>query len=260
MLYRRSPRCTSCYHVGHTRRSCPTIKEKAAIASAKTYEERSYDEKRAVETVLHYKEQVKERVCAYCTGSGHNIAGCKERKQDIITVTNRLVSWRKDLLAKCKVVGLGVGAMLTTESYNYRTEIIQKNYFIAVRFFAENLVYWRQSSEDGGNCEKAIIVRNIGSFDMKGDNNTNAYEELVALPNELITLMNPNVDLDRRYYKSCIESPVTTNINFGIPDDEFVSLKACSERAVDIFNHTQNSGANKRKYSQKTLRNSKILI
>jgi len=256
MSYRRSPRCTSCYQVGHTRRSCPAIKEMAAIASAKAYEERSYSEKRAVETVEQYKEEAKKRTCAYCEAVGHNVAGCKVRKMDIATTTTQLVTWRKDFLAKCKQVGLGVGAMLTTESYSYTTCSKIASYFIAVRFVLDNLTYWLQ---DASNIEKAIVVRNLGSFDLKLTNGSRSYEETLALPDQLVLAINPNVDFDRRYYRSKIESAVVDNINIGISNEEFVSVKACSERVTNAFNEVHGRGKNKKKRSQWALRQAGVV-
>jgi hypothetical protein len=250
--HRRSPRCTSCYQVGHTRRSCPTTKETAAIASAKPYEERSYSEKRAVETVEQYKDEAKKRTCAYCLAVGHNVAGCKVRKMDIVTATTQLVTWRKDFLAKCKQVGLGVGAMLTTESYSYTTCSKIASYFIAVRFVLDNLTHWLQD-------EKGIVVRNLGSFDLKLTNGSRSYEETLALPDQLVLAINPNVDFDRRYYRSKIESAVVDNINIGISNEDFVSVKACSERVTKAFNEGRGRGANKKKRSQWDLRQAGVL-
>jgi hypothetical protein len=254
-MSRRSPRCTSCYHVGHTRRSCPSTKETAAIASAKPYEQRSYSEKRAVEAVEQYKEEAKTRTCAYCDVVGHNIAGCKMRKQDIVTATTQLVAWRKDFLAKCKQVGLGVGAMLTQETYSYTTERKMACYYIAVRFVFDNLTHWLQ----GGNVEKAIGVRSLGSFDLKLSNGGRSYEETLALPDELVLAMNPSVDFERRYYRSKIESTVVDNINIGISNEEFVSTKACSERVTLAFDEVHGRGNGKKKRSQSVLRQAGIL-
>lgn len=256
MRSRCSPRCTSCYHIGHTRRSCPTIKETAAIASAKPYEERSYSEKRAVETVEQYKEEAKKRTCAYCDAVGHNVAGCKVRKVDIVTATTQLVAWRKDFLAKCKQVGLGIGAMLTAESYSYTTCSKMASYYIAVRFVLDNLTYWLQ---DSSNIEKGIVVRNLGSFDLKAPNGGRSYEETLALPDQLVLAINPNVDFVRRYYRSKIESAVVDNINIGISNEEFVSVKACSERVTNAFNEVHGRGANKKKRSQFVLRQAGVL-
>ena len=255
MSHRRSPRCTSCYNVGHTRRSCPSIKETAAIASAKPYEERSYSEKRAVEAVEQYKQAAKTRTCAYCDEGGHNVAGCKMRKQDIVTATTQLVAWRKDFLTKCKQVGLGVGAMLTQESYSYTAERKMESYYIAIRFHFDNLTYWLQ----GGNVEKAIVVRSLSSFDLKLPNGGRSYEETLALPDQLVLAMNPSVDLDRRYYRSKIESTVVDNINIGISNEEFVSTKACSERVTLAFDEVHGRGNGKKKRSQNVLRQAGIL-
>ena len=257
MSTRRSPRCTSCYNVGHTRRSCPSTKETAAIASAKPYEERSYSEKRAVEAVEQYKQAAKTRTCAYCDEGGHNVAGCKMRKQDIVTATTQLVAWRKDFLTKCKQVGLGVGAMLTQESYSYTAERKMESYYIAVRFHFDNLTYWLQ----GGNVEKAIVVRSLSSFDLKLPNGSRSYEETLALPDQLVLAMNPSVDLERRYYRSKIESTVVDNINIGISNEEFVSTKACSERVTLAFDevHGHGRGNGKKKRSQNVLRQAGIL-
>jgi len=255
MRSRRSPQCTSCYQVGHTRRSCPAIKEKAAIALAKPYEQRSYGEKHAIEAVERYKEQVKERTCAYCDESGHNVAGCKLRKDDIVVATTQLVSWRKDFLVKCKQVGLGVGAMLTQESYSYTTERKMASYYIAVRFVFDNLTHWLQ----GENAEKAIGVRSLGSFDLKLSNGGRSYEETLALPDELVLAMNPSVNFERRYYRSKIESAVVDNISIGISNEEFVSVKACSERVNRAFNEVHGRGMNKKKRSRWSIEQAGLL-
>ena len=255
MRSRRSPQCTSCYQVGHTRRSCPAIKEKAAIALAKPYEQRSYGEKHAIEAMERYKEQVKERTCAYCDESGHNVAGCKLRKDDIVVATTQLVSWRKDFLVKCKQVGLGVGAMLTAESYSHSTGCKISSYFIAVSFVFDNLTYWSQ----GIDTEKAVVVRNLGSFDLKATGGGRIYEETLALPDQFVLMMDPNVDFDRRYYRSKIESTVVDNISIGISNEEFVSVKACSERVNRVFNEVHGRGMNKKKRSQWDLRQAGVV-
>jgi hypothetical protein len=57
--------------------------------------------------------------------------------------------------------------MLTQESYSYTTERKMASYYIAVRFHFDNLTHWLQ----GGNAvEKAIVVRSLGSFDLKLSN------------------------------------------------------------------------------------------
>lgn len=255
MSHRRSPRCTSCYNIGHTRRSCPSTKETAAIASAKPYEERSYSEKRAVEAVEQYKQAAKTRTCAYCVEGGHNVAGCKMRKQDIVTATTQLVAWRKDFLAKCKQVGLGVGAMLTQESYSYTDDRKIESYYIAVRFHFDSLTYWLQ----GENIEKAIFVRSLSSFDLKSSNGGRFYEETLTLPDQLVLAMDPSVNFERRYYRSKIESTVVDNINIGISNEEFVSTKACFERVTLAFGEFHGRGNNKKKRSQNVLRGAGIL-
>lgn len=262
MSYRRSPRCTNCYHVGHTRRSCPSIKEMAAIAAAKPYEERSYSEKRAVETVQAYKEQVKERACAYCAENGHNVAGCKARKQDIITTAARLVSWRKDFLIKCKQVGLGVGAVLSTQAFSYVTSSRVKHYYIATKFNQNTLAYWTQ---DIRRCvENTISVRSVNAFDLKDDKGQRVYEQTLALPDQFVYAMFPTVSdsdevLRSRYYRSEIESPIFENTSLGFSSEEFVSSKACSEVVQRAFDEVEGRGKNKKKRSQYALRLAGIL-
>ena len=93
MGYRRASRCSNCYVVGHTKRSCPALRQRAAEAAAKPATERGYYDERAIEQVAQYSGN--NRTCSYCNETGHNAKGCKDRKDDIKVSTITIATTMK---------------------------------------------------------------------------------------------------------------------------------------------------------------------
>ena len=91
---KRTVYCRRCYKKGHNKRNCPelTPEQKAA-----------------------YKDGDKARRCSYCGEPKHNKAGCEKRKTDRAEYIVRNAEYRKKTLDTMAELGLGIGALVTTD-------------------------------------------------------------------------------------------------------------------------------------------------
>ena len=99
--YRSPSTCRYCYERGHTKRSCPQMREDAA--NGNTYAQNVID---------RYSARAKSRKCSYCNEGGHNKKGCKTRKAHgvIFDTTNSL--FRKEIKERSNAAGIKVGSLV----------------------------------------------------------------------------------------------------------------------------------------------------
>lgn len=71
MAYKRSVMCRYCYTSGHTRRTCPEIKRRAASG-----------DKNCQNMIENYKSAAASRKCSYCSTIGHTLRNCMDRTND----------------------------------------------------------------------------------------------------------------------------------------------------------------------------------
>jgi hypothetical protein len=230
MAYRRSPRCTYCYNVGHTRRSCPSVKQQAIAGAAKPASERSYGESRAIEAVKHYSTI--ERACSYCTLSGHNVKGCNIRKSDIRNAAQTLVEWRKSLLVAIASTGCGIGAVIRHKDWisgiGYPSPNGSFHYEIITSIKPEHAVYWYMDMD--GRIPSLFATRQINRFD--------GAESSVATPTVLRTklLALQEKEFVREYssYGAVdVECP-SFNAEFGLSG--FTDYHKCLSFVENYFN------------------------
>ena len=151
MGYRRSPRCSNCWEIGHTSNHCPRIKEAAAKGDAW-----------AIRKVEEQKASVKNRRCSYCFETGHNKRGCEKRKADktiFDKITNRFQRERVEWL---KEKGATVGSLVRYKSHYNKDE--GGTIAVVTKMSVENRIpvwTWVESNYTGeeGNNERAAYGR-----------------------------------------------------------------------------------------------------
>lgn len=220
-VYRRSPRCSSCYQQGHTIRSCPVLKQKAAEAAAKPASERGCYENSAIERVNRYSDN--SRSCSYCDGTGHNMKGCTQRKQDIESATSKLISWRKRFEESAKAAGMGVGAMISHTGYSPSGGYATKDtphFCIVVGFNEEYINYWNLRSQ--GYLDGAVKAKNIRDFGAR-------YAESIAIPNSVTKPMNDHYGSS---YNTCEIQSTSSEVAFS---SEFTSYAGCKKAVSGVF-------------------------
>lgn len=220
--YRRSPRCSSCYQQGHTIRSCPVLKEKAAAAAAKPSSERGYYEQRALDKVNGYSRN--SRSCSYCDGSGHNAAGCTLRKQDIETATSKLITWRNRFIESAKAAGMGIGAMVSHSGYSPSIGYATKenpHFCIIVGYEYEYINYWNLKSQ--GYLDGAVRAKNIRNFDAR-------YTETIAIPASVTKPLNESGYASS--YNTCEIQSGSSEVIFS---SDFTSYAGCKKVVSAVF-------------------------
>lgn len=219
--YRRSPRCSSCYQQGHTIRSCPVLKERAAEAAAKPASERGYCDQRALDKINRYS--LNTRSCSYCDGTGHNVKGCTQRKQDIETATSKLINWRKRFIESAKSAGIGIGAMVSHTGYSsscgYATES-NPHHCIIVGFNEEEINFWNLKSQ--GYLSNAVKAKNIRDFNHR-------HGESLNVPNAVTKPLN---DSWGSSYNNCEILSTSSEVNFS---SDFTSYVGCKRVVCNIF-------------------------
>jgi hypothetical protein len=127
--YNGTIRCGYCYESGHNSRTCPTKLERA---------QRRYDNaKESGDHVDYYASQVARmtgenpetgakrsrrneswgRKCSYCKESGHNRRKCEQLSTDITRYAALTSTVRAEQRALMIEQGIGIGAMVQTNSY-----------------------------------------------------------------------------------------------------------------------------------------------
>jgi hypothetical protein len=147
--YRRSPRCSNCWEIGHTSNHCPRIKEAAAKGDAW-----------AIRKVEQQKASVKNRECSYCREKGHNKRGCKSRKADRIIFDKICSRFQADRVKQLKEKGVTVGSLVRYKSsYGERKPTIA----VITKITTENRVAlwsWIEDKYSGIEAEE-VSAKNI---------------------------------------------------------------------------------------------------
>jgi len=225
MGYRRASRCSNCYVVGHTKRSCPALRQRAAEAAAKPANERGYYDERAIQQVSQYSGN--NRTCSYCNETGHNAKGCKDRKDDIKVSTDYLITWRKQFIAKCKEVGFGIGSLVKHCGYAYEggyATAENPHYGVVIGFDFSHITPWNFKGRH--SLQGAINTKNLRAFAAR-------YPDSIGIPTALSTAMGA----DNRYrYASDEIELVDAVAEIGIDTAPFVEREACTTIVLDMFN------------------------
>ena len=222
MRYRRSPTCSYCRAVGHSRRSCPTMQARAKEAAAKPENERSWTEQRAVEATSTYKSAAADRSCAYCGGSGHNARGCITRKNDIVVATYNVIAYRKKLLAALKNNGIGIGAILSYDGYvsgfGY-SDAGKPHYVIVQGFDSINMTPWNYNTHS--RSTSLINCKHLSDL----DNSRAGYGVCVVPPiSVLCELAGDDTLVSYSSTKASVESAAPS---VGIDEKPFISYELC---------------------------------
>ena len=110
--YRSSPQCSHCWQQGHTKRGCPTYREKAEKWLAEHPDAEGYDKPYWVREVERYKNIAKNRKCSWCEEVGHTKRTCAQRKEATAKNISFNKEWRAQILDKLTEIGLGEGALV----------------------------------------------------------------------------------------------------------------------------------------------------
>lgn len=105
-------RCRFCYETGHNVKGCKKMKETAAIAAAKPYEDRSYNERYAMAKVEHHKQANKTRTCSYCGDSSHTRRTCQPLAKHIDVRNTLETRWRKGVAKAITESPIKIGALV----------------------------------------------------------------------------------------------------------------------------------------------------
>ncbi len=123
MSWHGSLTCSYCYNRGHSRRKCPTMKERhdkyvQAIADG-TESELGWTYRSAHREWQDQQNTLKEsnKVCAYCHEHGHRVNTCPDRLA-VVDALRKADEWWKPFIANVfEKYGLGVGTVFQTEAY-----------------------------------------------------------------------------------------------------------------------------------------------
>ena len=115
MSWNGTMRCSYCYGQGHSKRKCPTMKERhdQYVALTEAGEATTYRQRSAHREWKEMQETLKEsnKVCGYCQNSGHRVTTCPLRLEHVSQL-RKVNKWWKPLVAKVfKETGFGLGAL-----------------------------------------------------------------------------------------------------------------------------------------------------
>jgi len=219
--HRRSPVCRYCYGKGHTRRFCPVLAARAAIAAEKPASERDYDEAHAI--TLHERNVAKAaepRLCSYCSKAGHNRKHCSILKDDIARLSDYNRRWKQHIAAwlKSDDCPVKVGALLSHSDWLGCT---QRQYTSIVLEVNPN--FWKYSIvnlfEPGAVVSQGFVRGNIL-------NTTNTEHHHSAKIDDTTNFCAPagaplSFDFNKHCYYSLPDSVVVSDgcAPVDIPDD-----------------------------------------
>lgn len=231
MGIRRQSTCSYCYGRGHTRRACPTMRERATEAAKKPANERDWLDQRAIERVADYKASSSApRSCAYCSESGHNAKGCATRKNDIINAISNTITFRKKFLQALKDNNFGVGAIVSYNGYfsgiGYSRDNGAGHYLLVKGFVQHNIVPWNCYNKRS-KLEDSITVQHITN--LSGDYRSSCN---VGAPPPVISSIDPTYNPD--YSRVKIISGCSSET--GMDETKFLSWQICEEIVKEVFN------------------------
>ena len=119
--HKRTVHCSYCRERGHNKSSCPEYAERIERLRGANGDDHylvaAFDRKKAKRS-----SKAKDRKCSYCDGKGHNRATCPELRAHILESQAKNAIFRKAILERMKALGVGVGAILSTDRFMGRTD------------------------------------------------------------------------------------------------------------------------------------------
>ena len=231
MSYRRQPTCSHCYGRGHTRRACPTMRERAAEAAKKPVAERDWIDQRAIDGIEELKASASTpRSCSYCGSTGHNMRGCVARKNDIAKTISRTIIFRKKFLEALKLNNFGVGAIISYHGYFSGFGYSRDNggaHFLIVKSFSEDRIVPWNFYNKRSKLNDCVSAQHLKMLDDK-------YRGLmeVAVPTSVVSSIGSGYN-DDSYNRTEIISGSAEN---GIDETQFVSWQSCETIVNRTFN------------------------
>jgi len=124
--YKRSVRCSYCYHSGHSRRACPerfpdgTEAQQKAKARDEAKAQRKLErEQRKLDKAAGKKVTKIDRKCGYCKEYGHMRRKCEVLAKDKTQLLDHIIEYRTSLRDEIVSKGIGSGALLAHDAVEY---------------------------------------------------------------------------------------------------------------------------------------------
>jgi len=113
--------CSYCYESGHSKRKCPTMKQRhdQYVAIVADGGDPTWRQRQAHREYKEQRETLKEsnKVCSYCYQSGHRVLTCPKRLSDV-DILRKINKWWIPLATKTlREVGLGKGALIARNKW-----------------------------------------------------------------------------------------------------------------------------------------------
>jgi len=124
--YKRSVRCSYCYHSGHSRRACPdrfpegTPAQQRARKREEEKEQRKLDRaQRKLDKAAGVKVAKVPRKCGYCKEFGHIRRKCDVLAKDKIRLGDTILDYRNKVVNEVVSNGIGAGALVVSTVNEY---------------------------------------------------------------------------------------------------------------------------------------------
>jgi len=124
--YKRSVRCSYCYHSGHSRRACPdrfpegTPAQQRARKREEEKEQRKLDRaQRKLDKAAGVKVAKVPRKCGYCKEFGHIRRKCEVLAKDKIRLGDTILDYRNKVVNEVVSNGIGAGALVVSTVNEY---------------------------------------------------------------------------------------------------------------------------------------------
>ena len=140
--YKRSVRCSYCYHSGHSRRACPerfpdgTEAQQKAKAREEAKAQRKLErEQRKLDKAAGKKVTKIDRKCGYCKEYGHMRRKCEVLANDKTRLLDQVIEYRTLLRDEIVNKGIGQGALLaySVSEYDYdKHENVTRRHYMMV--------------------------------------------------------------------------------------------------------------------------------
>ena len=124
--YKRSVRCSYCYHSGHSRRACPdrfpdgTPAQQRARKREEEKEQRKLDRaQRKLDKAAGVKVAKVARRCGYCKEYGHIRRHCEILATDKTRLGDTILDYRNKVVNEVVNQGIGVGALVVNTVNTY---------------------------------------------------------------------------------------------------------------------------------------------
>jgi len=128
--YIRTCRCSECYEIGHSRRTCPEIYPDGTPAQKQKKRKEANAEKRRKARAAGIKV---DRKCTYCGETGHQRRKCPTLKKDSKKMVKAALEYRKYIRENLEEMGAGIGALLkVTREENRWNERKEKHEYTPV--------------------------------------------------------------------------------------------------------------------------------